>query len=580
MRNTTTEGARGKRKAGCLAHDLGEVGLGGGDGTDVVVIHQHLKDPGAHEGRERGTQVDPLDAQVEQGEQDADGLLLVPGEHHGQRQVVHAALERLSQSQRNLDGAVGVIALSHVKQARNAADIAKVKVVETVLAARQGQDDGAGRRQLGEVGVVAALLAHAVAARKQDEALDVSGLDRVDDGRSNAHDGIVAKAGGDAGAAVDAGKGSILIPAAQLKRLVDQGGEVLGAVFASLDDVRAGEAHRARGEDAVGIGGVGLHQAVGGPQNGRGKVRELPALVVPGSAVVALQMGVLAQLGIGVGGKHLAVSVDVDAAALGLLQQLLQVVQVVASHHDEGACLDFKLHRRRCRLAVGGDVGVLKGGHGGKVDLAALQDQRQQLVHTHVGTDGTHALIEKRVHGGIGLAQRLGMEGVCRHAAHAEEQQALQTADVFLGIPYAGHVVSVELAHGDGLGADAAGKSSNGAIVEAHVAHAGEHALQHEGVGLGVRARLLLRAGQCNQRPRQLVLQLGDISGLATNARRAGAGSAARGLLALEAEHLLVSHFGFLHQGWCLFEVTALYCGNSFISVVEPTGIANGRYFQ
>ena len=165
-----------------LAHDLGKVGLGSGYGANAVVVHQHLQHARAHERRKRGAQVDALDAQVQQREQDAHRLLLVPREHHGKRQVVHAAAEGIRKRESNLDRAVGVVALADVQQARNAADGAQVQVVEAILAAGKGQDDRVGGGELGEVGVVAALLAHAVAARKQDETLDVAGLDRIDGG--------------------------------------------------------------------------------------------------------------------------------------------------------------------------------------------------------------------------------------------------------------------------------------------------------------------------------------------------------------------------------------------------------------
>ena len=43
------------------------------------------------------------------------------------------------------------------------------------------------------------------------------------------------------------------------------------------------------------------------------------------------------------GGQHFAVGVDVDASALGLLQQQLQIVEIVAGDDDERPLL----HRQR-----------------------------------------------------------------------------------------------------------------------------------------------------------------------------------------------------------------------------------------
>ena len=114
--------------------------------------------------------------------------------------------------------------------------------------------------------------------------------------------------------------------------------------------------------------------------------------------------------------------VHVHAAAFGLLQKLLEVVQVMAGDHDEGTRLDLELNCRRFGFAVGGDVRVLQSGHGGQVDLTALENQRQQLVHAQIGADGPHTLIQERCHSRIRLPQRLRMIGIRRHAAHAEKQ--------------------------------------------------------------------------------------------------------------------------------------------------------------
>ncbi len=97
------------------------------------------------------------------------------------RQIVHAALEGARQGNRNLDRRVGVIALAHVQEPRNAADVAEVQLVEAVLAAGQGQDYAILGYLLGKLGVVVAARLGAVAAADQEEVLDRTTLDRLDD---------------------------------------------------------------------------------------------------------------------------------------------------------------------------------------------------------------------------------------------------------------------------------------------------------------------------------------------------------------------------------------------------------------
>ena len=83
-----------------------------------------------------------MNAQCQQRNEDADGFLLEPAEHEGKGQVVHAALEGIGQRQRDLNGAVGVVALAYIEDAGQPRHRAKVEIVQPELAARQCQEDG------------------------------------------------------------------------------------------------------------------------------------------------------------------------------------------------------------------------------------------------------------------------------------------------------------------------------------------------------------------------------------------------------------------------------------------------------
>lgn len=96
----------------------------GGGGVNGEVLNQVRRHVGGQEGGQRGAEVDIFDTQMQQGQQDAHCLLLVPGQHQGQRQVIDAASEGLRQSNRHLDGAVGIVALTHVHDPGQAAEAA------------------------------------------------------------------------------------------------------------------------------------------------------------------------------------------------------------------------------------------------------------------------------------------------------------------------------------------------------------------------------------------------------------------------------------------------------------------------
>ncbi len=74
-----------------------------------------------------------------------------------------------AQRQRDLNGAVCVVALAHIEDAGQARHGAEIQVVQAEFAAGQRQDHGVGRGELGELGVVAAGRPGAVTAAHQEE---------------------------------------------------------------------------------------------------------------------------------------------------------------------------------------------------------------------------------------------------------------------------------------------------------------------------------------------------------------------------------------------------------------------------
>ena len=108
-----------------------------------------------------------------------------------------------------------------------------------------------------------------------------------------------------------------------------------------LGDVRdAGPADEARREDVGDVARRGRWMQLVVISMAPGNVVELLHLVLPRRAVVAVEVWLyFLSSGYPCVGQHLAVRVDVDALALGLLEQHLEVLEVVAGDEDRLALL-------------------------------------------------------------------------------------------------------------------------------------------------------------------------------------------------------------------------------------------------
>ena len=250
---------------------------------------------------------------------------------------------------------LGIVALADVQQPGQTANGAQIQVIEAVLSACQGQHHGVLGGLLDELGVVVSAGTAAVAAAYQEEVPDLTGLHRIDHSTGNAHHGVSAEAGHNGLAAIDTGESGVLIKAAQFQSLFDERGEILAAT----NMLHVGIAYNLSSEYTVCIAFLGSHQTVGGKEDGSRQNSKFLLLILPCGAEVALQMGELFQFGIGMGRQHFAVGVDVDAFSLGLLQQQLEVVEVVAGDDDKGTLFDRQADRGRLRMTEG--LGIFPG---------------------------------------------------------------------------------------------------------------------------------------------------------------------------------------------------------------------------
>ncbi len=126
----------------------------------------------------------------------------------------------------------------------------------------------------------------------------------------------------------------------------------------------AGPAHGACRKDAVPIRIKWLLDAVRGHQDGAGKFAELLVLVLPGSAVMPVEVSVLFEVGIAVCRKHFAVGIYVYPLAFRLLQDLLKVFQVMAGYEDRLALFCAEGYLCRYRVAVSICIRCIEDLHG------------------------------------------------------------------------------------------------------------------------------------------------------------------------------------------------------------------------
>ena len=148
--------------------------------------------------------------------------------------------------------------------------------------------------------------------------LDLAGFHEVNHLGRNRHHGVVAEADRDVLLF------AVLVKAGGIVRGIDEGGEVC-----ACDVGDAGPGNEAGGEDAVEVALLGALDAVGGHENRAGELGELFLLVLPGGAEVADKVLVCLECRVAVAGEHLAMRVDVDGLAFGLLEDFLKIFEVV-----------------------------------------------------------------------------------------------------------------------------------------------------------------------------------------------------------------------------------------------------------
>ncbi len=126
-------------------------------------------------------------------------------------------------AERDLDGAVGIIALSHIQNARQAADFAQIEVIEAVFAARKRQNQRIHRRGFDKLGVSNFCPDERRHSRRPEKICRTLPL-LMSEMISSACESTApcAKAGRQHVPAVDAAHALVMLVAAERKRLLDK----------------------------------------------------------------------------------------------------------------------------------------------------------------------------------------------------------------------------------------------------------------------------------------------------------------------------------------------------------------------
>ena len=342
-------------------------------------------------------------------------------------------------------------------------------------------------------------------------------VDGLDDLLRMAQHGMVGKAGGDHTAAVHARDEGVLRVAAQLKRLGDDRRKI--PVLSDVGDAGIGDDRG--GEYPVGIAGPEGHDAVGGKEHRRRDVLKLPLLVLPCGAKIAFQVGkALFQFRVAVGRQHLGVGVDIDALALGLLQQALGVVEVVAGDDDERPFLDGQGHLHRLRVAKRAGVGLVQLSHDPVGHPPGVLHQLEELVLVPLLCDGPQRRAEKQVDLAIGIAQHPRVVGVSCHAAQPKEDKGAQALPV--GVRLLPQLLHIVVRHwcrcraGRGKGfllglPDLIGQLRHRLGVEINIGDGGEQSFRQQEClrGLNGSADVQQQGGKADECPGELVLRVG-----------------------------------------------------------------------
>ncbi len=227
---------------------------------------------------------------------------------------------------------------------------------------------------------------------------------------------------------------------------------------------RAVVADHPGGVEAVEVGAAlaQRYQAVGGQQHRAVERLELVRLMPPRPAVIADEMGIFLERRVGVGRQHLAVGIDIDPGALGLVQQFLQVLEVMAADQDAGVGPHPDIDLGDLGMAVGRRIGLVEQGHGGHRGPPGLHHQGEHLVDRQFLRRRGQGLEHEVADLILAVTEDHGVLGIGGDPLETDDQHLLQRAHILVG----------GAQHPDcpGLGGEVGGGAAPGRLVGQRIA--------------------------------------------------------------------------------------------------------------
>ena len=294
--------------------------------------------------------MDVFHTQIQKAQQNDDCFLFIPRDVVDDGQVVDILqTEYFLQFQGNDRQRIGVVALTGIQYAGDAANIAQRQFGVFILCTAGSQDNRILRQGFGKFCIVITGFHSAVTARHDNEFFDSTGFYGINDFIRQCQYLSMGEAADDL-------TGFDLLRCGTLFCMFDDFGEILFFADIPCNMLTAGITCRTCGVHAVLVAVLWRDDAVCCHQDRTAEGFEFLFLLPPCVAVVAKEMVIFLEGGIIMGRQHFGMGIDIHATVLTLFQQHFQITQVVTGNQNTGACANTNVDFSDLRVAVRGSV--------------------------------------------------------------------------------------------------------------------------------------------------------------------------------------------------------------------------------